>query len=82
VRADLLAPDAGQPAERPPAAATEREPPTAEGIERAIRESATVAAAAMALGIHRSHLYRLMRQHGIDARARRGEGRSPATRGS
>ena len=39
---------------------------TAEQVERALREAPSVSGAAQMLHIHRSHLYRLIRQFGID----------------
>jgi DNA-binding NtrC family response regulator len=44
-----------------------RAPVTASDVARALRETTSVSAAARLLGIHRSHLYRLLRQFGIDA---------------
>jgi DNA-binding NtrC family response regulator len=41
---------------------------TAEQIVRALRETPNVSAAARQLGIHRTHLHRLIRQFGIDRR--------------
>ena len=43
-----------------------RPPVTAQAVERALREARSVSAAARLLGVHRSHLYRLIRQFGID----------------
>jgi DNA-binding NtrC family response regulator len=42
-----------------------REPIAKERIEAAFREHGSASAVANALGIHRSHLYRLMKQHGV-----------------
>jgi transcriptional regulator of acetoin/glycerol metabolism len=67
VRADLLSPEAGQPTESAPAPAPSGRPPvTAEQVEGALREGGTVSAAAKRLQVHRSHLYRLIHQFGID----------------
>jgi transcriptional regulator of acetoin/glycerol metabolism len=62
LRSDLLAPD-------PNDARDGRPPVTAEQVERALREAPSVSGAAQMLHIHRSHLYRLIRQFGIDLRA-------------
>jgi DNA-binding NtrC family response regulator len=70
LHADLLSASAGHPPQdAPPPGPTERPPATADRIERALREAGTVSAAAKMLHIHRSHLYRLIRQLGIDVRA-------------
>jgi transcriptional regulator of acetoin/glycerol metabolism len=62
LRSDLLAPD-------PNDLRDGRQPVTAEQVERALREAPSVSGAAQMLHIHRSHLYRLVRQFGIDLRA-------------
>jgi DNA-binding NtrC family response regulator len=46
--------------------AVRREPITREKIEAAFREHGSASAVATALGVHRSHLYRLMKQHGVE----------------
>jgi DNA-binding NtrC family response regulator len=66
IRSDLLGPHAGDTAGPPPKAL--RGPLTATQIERALREAPNVTTAAQQLGIHRTHLYRLIRQHGIERR--------------
>jgi transcriptional regulator with GAF, ATPase, and Fis domain len=80
VRADLLSPHAGQPAQGAPladasaaaaaaASATgDRPAATADRVTRALQEAGSVSGAARMLGIHRSHLYRLIHQFGIDVR--------------
>jgi DNA-binding NtrC family response regulator len=65
----LLPPEAGKPiapqsTQQPAAPHT---PISETDVLRALREATSVAAAARSLGIHRSHLYRLLRQFGIDA---------------
>jgi transcriptional regulator of acetoin/glycerol metabolism len=62
IRSDLLAPD-------PDAGRESRPRVTAEQVERALREAPSVSGAAQMLHIHRSHLYRLIRQFGIDLHA-------------
>jgi DNA-binding NtrC family response regulator len=72
LHADLLSAEAGHPpdgAPQPPAPARPRA--TVDRIERALREAGSVSAAAKMLDVHRSHLYRLIRQMGIDVRASR-----------
>jgi DNA-binding NtrC family response regulator len=70
IRLGLLAARAGQTVETmtPPPAAR-RAPITAEAVVQALRTATSVSAAAHSLRIHRSHLYRLIRQFGIDVRA-------------
>jgi DNA-binding NtrC family response regulator len=64
IPSDLLAPHAGHAPEE--AAHRPRTPVTSEQIRRALREASSVSAAARSLGIHRSHLYRLLRDLGIE----------------
>jgi transcriptional regulator with GAF, ATPase, and Fis domain len=67
---DLLATDAGLASEAADlAASAPRKPVTADEVAHALRESPNVAAAARRLGVHRSHLYRLIGQFGIDVQA-------------
>lgn len=67
LRSDRLAAQAG---DAPQAAARpSRTPVTADQVRRALRDAPNASAAAKALGIHRSHLYRLIRELGIDRRA-------------
>jgi transcriptional regulator with GAF, ATPase, and Fis domain len=73
IHADLLSARAGQvpanlPGTAPPDAALERSPVTADDVVRALREGGSVSAAAKLLRVHRSHLYRLVHQFGIDVR--------------
>jgi DNA-binding NtrC family response regulator len=60
------APPAVVAASEPPRDGAKREPITKERIEAAFREHASASAVATALGIHRSHLYRLMKTHGVE----------------
>jgi transcriptional regulator with GAF, ATPase, and Fis domain len=73
IHADLLSARAGEvlsnlPGTAPPDAAPERSPVTADEVVRALREGGSVSAAAKLLHVHRSHLYRLVHQFGIDVR--------------
>jgi DNA-binding NtrC family response regulator len=43
----------------------ERAEVTREALVHALHENSSAVAAARVLGIHQSHLYRLMKQHGI-----------------
>jgi DNA-binding NtrC family response regulator len=82
LRASLMSPDAGRAVERvadgddavQEPASPVRTPVTAPAIEKALREAKTVSDAARSLGIHRSHLYRLIRQFGIDPKLSKGGG--------
>ena len=64
----LLAPEVGRAVveSAPEPHKNRRLPVTAAAVVRALHESRSVSAAALVLGIHRSHLYRLIRQFGID----------------
>jgi transcriptional regulator of acetoin/glycerol metabolism len=66
---DLLAPEAGLAHETPGPPSSRRKPVRADQVVRALRECPTVTEAARRLGIHRSYLYRLIRQFGLDVRA-------------
>jgi transcriptional regulator of acetoin/glycerol metabolism len=69
LRSKLLASHAGYPVEgEANSSVVSRTPVTAEAVQQALREATSVAAAAQSLRIHRSHLYRLIRQFGIDMR--------------
>jgi len=76
IHADLLSARAGElpanlAATAPSEPAPERAPVTADDVMRALREAGSVSAAAKVLRVHRSHLYRLVHQFGIDVRAPR-----------
>jgi transcriptional regulator of acetoin/glycerol metabolism len=64
IGSELFAPHAGDAPEE--AAKPSRTPVSAEQIRRALRDAPSVSAAARSLGIHRSHLYRLIRDFGIE----------------
>jgi transcriptional regulator with PAS, ATPase and Fis domain len=67
IQSNLLAPQVGLNVEQKVnPAPKERTPVTARAVEQALREALSVSAAARALGIHRSHLYRLIRQFNIN----------------
>jgi DNA-binding NtrC family response regulator len=56
-----------EPPAGPPGESKRRDGPiTREQVERALAEQPNASAAARALGIHRSHLYRLLRQLGVE----------------
>jgi transcriptional regulator of acetoin/glycerol metabolism len=63
---DLLAADAGCARDAEDPLPRRHDPLTAEEVARALRESPNVVAAARRLHVHRSHLYRLIRQFGIE----------------
>jgi DNA-binding NtrC family response regulator len=67
LRSDRLAPQAGGAPQA--AAKPSRTPVTADQVRRALSDTPSASAAARALGIHRSHLYRLIRELGIARRA-------------